>query len=965
MGISLLHHIATSSKESAPEFAALLLRIPLLDLYAQDAESGWTALHRALYFGNTTIARAIIAKDVEDAVGEAAFGAPRVTSGLLKIKDREGDSPFDLYGASITTRNIRHTPSIPLLASSSDDEDLELSEGARTTGQTPSQFDLRANRCGSELAGIDGDELFVFGSNKNFTLGFGDEDDRQYPERINLKRPYHLLCRMRAEAESGQPSKSQEDSLEDSFSLGPASDIPAHVRQKPTIIKDVKMSKLHSAVLTADPEANLYMCGFGPGGRLGTGDETTRFQFVSIHGGALAGQKIAQIALGQDHTIAISDGGDVYSWGSNKYGQLGFSNQTSGIKEEDPVQLMPRQLFGLLKREEVVGAAASRIHSVVHTKSSLFTYGKNEGQLGINDSDARSLEVQNSPRKVAASLFSSPICAVVAIDRATICLLENHDVWVFATYNHRKVSFPLETLSDRLFKPNIPAKNYLHNNHICKVASGGNTICALSSMGELFTVAVSSPPQPSGSTASTTNPSKIREALSSPQRIWSLKKDHMAVRDVDVGQDGSVIICTESGSVWRRIKRAKIKDTSAAALAEFNRKDYKFSRIPSLTRIVAVRSNTFGAYAAVRKDCDVLQTQLSIDGRNLWNDMYNLLPLRCVCPPEEDSETENPRPRFWTSSQPNDSLATIRHVIMSVPNIEDELERCLKHNSLSDLSTCDIKLGSSTCSIRIPVHEFVLAARSRAMGRAFQIVRHDYFFSIANLLTVEYDADGRIVVLFQDMDIFTVINLVIYIYTDSVADMWNKGAQRFSSMPASRANQVRVELLKISSQLRMSKLEQAVRTMRHPEKSLNQDMEIAFRQDGYFDNGDIEVELDGDSMMVHTAMMCQRCPFFEGLFRGRASNYWLLSRRNMVGEEQQAIKVDLKHADPRAFKCVLRHIYADTEEELFEEVVTANLDEFLDFLLDILALADELMLPRLAQCCQKMLGRFSKRAGFL
>jgi alpha-tubulin suppressor-like RCC1 family protein len=97
------------------------------------------------------------------------------------------------------------------------------------------------------------------------------------------------------------------------------------IRNRPIIIQDMALSKLHSAILTTDPESNLYICGFGPGGRLGTGDETTKFNYVCIEGGGLAGKKIVSVALGQNHSIVASELGEVFTWGTNTWGQLGYS----------------------------------------------------------------------------------------------------------------------------------------------------------------------------------------------------------------------------------------------------------------------------------------------------------------------------------------------------------------------------------------------------------------------------------------------------------------------------------------------------------------------------------------------------------------------------------------------------------------------------------------------------------------
>lgn len=954
-GVTLLHYIASSTDENASQYARALLRVPLLDLFIQDAESEWTALHRALYFGNITIARALINRNAQDVVAHSNLGVAQITSGLIKIKDREGNSPFDVYNSSITNRIIRRAPAVPLLPGALEDDEAEMALG--TSGDDESAGEVREI---APMTNIDGDEMFTFGSNKNFTLGFGDGDDRQYPERIVLKRPDHLLQRFYSEHQARISWADGLDSSQHLMPSGTPGSLPALIQYRPIVIQDVQLSKLHSAVLTTDPEANLYTCGFGPGGRLGTGDETTRFHFVSICGGGLMHKKVIHVGLGQNHTVAISSQGEVFTWGSNSVGQLGYSSPTPNHKDDEPIQLLPRQVFGPVKREIVVGAAASRIHTVLHTSSSLFTFGKNDGQLGLVDSDARSLVIQNTPRRVAASLFSSTVIAVSAIDKATTCLLENHDVWIFANYGYTKISLPLESMSNFPLKSSFSATRYSSNeNSICKITSGGDTICVMTIMGDVFTVSVSQKAQTDlATTSSTTNPSKIRGALSTPQRIWSLRKDHMAVRDVAVGEDGSIIICTDSGSVWRRVKRAKVKDANAPGTTEYKPKDYKFSRIGRLTRVKAVRSSTFGAYAAIRKDCDVLKTQMEVDGKSLWRDLHPLLPFRGLAPDEEDSDTEMPTLRFWTTRPSAHGTATIRQAVLTVPDLEARLMRVLKEDEASKRSSHDLKVTTSTSDIAIPVHEFVLSGRSEILRRSFNAFRQNYFFSIPEVMTIEYDKEGKPLISFLGVDLITILNFVLYTYTDTVVDVWRNIRQ--APGLASRYRQIRSELMSIAYHLEMPALEYAVRNMVEPSKLIDKDMERAIRQSEYFRTGDVEILLDGTSVKAHSALMCQRCPFFEGLFNGRADGLWLSSRREQIQEPQEVVKVDLKHVDAEVFQFVLQFLYADSEDEIFDNVVTTDSDAFLDLILDVMSVANELMLDRLQQCCQRMLGRFGK-----
>jgi alpha-tubulin suppressor-like RCC1 family protein len=362
-------------------------------------------------------------RDLQDALGHGVAGKGLGAGSLIKIKDLEGKSAFELYNSSIITR--------ALSLHRSKDDDQEVDMDSDSTAEDSRGSDRHSPGIRNALHGLDGDELFTFGSNKNLTLGHKNEDDRTYPERVHLNRPDHLLHRFYNEQKyAKQDVEDEVPGPPDELTHRSTSALPALVQNKPIVIMDVVLSKLHTAILTTDPESNLYICGFGPGGRLGTGDQNTRYTPTCIEGGGLDGKRVATVALGQNHTIAVTDEGEIYTWGTNTFGQLGYTLPTPAMKDDEPMQLSPRQLFGPLKREIVCGAAASRIHSVAHTGSSLYTFGKNDGQLGLVDSDARSLEMQMTPRKVAASLFSSPIRMVAAIDRATTCLLESNEVCV-------------------------------------------------------------------------------------------------------------------------------------------------------------------------------------------------------------------------------------------------------------------------------------------------------------------------------------------------------------------------------------------------------------------------------------------------------------------------------------------------------------------------------------------------------
>lgn len=936
-GRTLLHLVASSTKPTAVEFALSLLEIPFLDIYAQDAESGWTALHRALYAGNATIAQALMARDLRDATDFGKLGNPSHPSGsLIKVKDREGYSPFDVYGATIMPRDIKQIIS-PGEFSDPTITDLQGSDAASSASSDGDGDDANDIYTGKSTqkprTNLGADEVFTFGSNKNLNLGLGDQDDRQFPERVVLKRPQHLLQRFFREFQEQQSDDGHQVS-------GLSTDLPVLIKNKPVKFQDVVMSKLHTAIVTDDPESNLFMCGFGPGGRLGTGDESTSFNFACIETGGLAKKKVISVALGQDHSLAITEQGEIFSWGSNRFGQLGYNLPKANNRDDVPIQTTPRQIFNPFKKEVIYGAAASTIHSVVYSSSGLYTFGKNEGQLGLVDSDARSLEAQTTPRRVGASLFSAGIQMVTATDYATAVLLQNHEVWVFSQYGYSKVVFPLE-ISSRFIRDSFMATRYDTSvNRIMKITSGGDAICALSSSGDVFTVQVNKSENPPALT-STTNPAKTRNSLSSPTRVWSVKKAHMAARDVDVGQDGSIIICTTSGSAWRKEKRRKSK----GAL-----KDYKFVRIPGLSRVVGVRSNAFGAYAVAQRDCNVTREQIKIDHSTLWHDILPLLPFESLRMAAYDT-TNMPKAG---GNHPLElgfgpAMAT-KQALMLASNIESHFPP-----TRSDVPNGTVWLMSSQSKAQIPVHEFMLTGRSPVLREAFHDFRQKYYFSIPDIFAIEYGHDGRSQIRFHDIDFLTVLNVAFFLYTDSVLDFWHQ--IKISPENASRFRQVRTEVMRVATHLELPTLERAARLMIEPTKALKTDMSRAINDPSFFEDADVVVELNGATRKVHSQIVCQRCPFFDALFHGRSGGKWLSLRRN---DPTDIVHVDLKHVEPPVFDFILRYMYADTEEQLFDEVRSEDLEDFIDLVFDVAFAANELMIDRLSQVCQKLIGRFGK-----
>ena len=106
-------------------------------------------------------------------------------------------------------------------------------------------------------------------------------------------------------------------------------------------------------------------------------------------------------ASGREHTVVLKQDGTVWTFGNNRYGQLGNSMTYEHLTNED--KNIPQQVeFNDLDSDEyIVSVYAGEYHSAALTsKGNVYTWGSNErGQLGINV-DPSIINVQSTPIRV-------------------------------------------------------------------------------------------------------------------------------------------------------------------------------------------------------------------------------------------------------------------------------------------------------------------------------------------------------------------------------------------------------------------------------------------------------------------------------------------------------------------------------------------------------------------------------------
>ena len=216
----------------------------------------------------------------------------------------------------------------------------------------------------------------------------------------------------------------------------------------------------HIAAITDSGE--LWTWGWNVAGQLGIGDTENRHAPVKV---SVNGQKIVAVAAGTYHTAAVTDSGELWTWGYNGYGQLGVE---ATADRAAPVQVN-------VNGQKIVAVAAGSWHTAAITDSGeLWTWGHNgAGQLGIGDTTYR-----HAPVKVSVNGQS---VAVAAGFRHTAAITDSGELWIWGDNGDGQLG--IGDTTDR----HAPVKVSVNGQKIVAVAAGTYHTAAVTDSGELWT----------------------------------------------------------------------------------------------------------------------------------------------------------------------------------------------------------------------------------------------------------------------------------------------------------------------------------------------------------------------------------------------------------------------------------------------------------------------------------------------
>ncbi|KAK6179608.1 hypothetical protein SNE40_011927 [Patella caerulea] len=242
--------------------------------------------------------------------------------------------------------------------------------------------------------------------------------------------------------------------------------IPKQINFEPErSIKKISSSKGsdgHTVALTVSGE--IFTWGDGDYGRLGHGNNTTQKTPKLVQ--ALVGKIIKCISAGYRHTAAVTEDGELYTWGEGDYGRLGHGDSTS------------RSLPKLVKDISNVGQVAcgnSNTIAVSQDGKTVWSFGSGDnGKLGHGD-----MNRQYKP-KVIEAFNGMCIRKVACGSQTSLALTSTGQVYVWGSGSGLGCGLSEYTA----LKPQVVKD--LQNVHIVDITMGDSHCMALSHDNKIF-----------------------------------------------------------------------------------------------------------------------------------------------------------------------------------------------------------------------------------------------------------------------------------------------------------------------------------------------------------------------------------------------------------------------------------------------------------------------------------------------
>ena len=443
--------------------------------------------------------------------------------------------------------------------------------------------------------------------------------------------------------------------------------------------------------------------------------------------------------------------------------------------------------------------------------------------------------------------------------------------------------------------------------------------------------------------------------LSSINPSWNVLKD------VALGVDGSIVVCTESGHVFVRSRNLKAGQGSSA-------KTFKFQRISSIQRITQVCANATGAFAALRSDWHPEEVQVA--GNRLSQDLSTVQPVSKLVAPDEppigtlfgtSGAPLNPPMDLEEGSDEEEEDAAIQSDIKRLKSLTSVILQLKETRKGADSASgldfnnmpydADLIVHVQSKGIDLPAHRVILAARSSVLNQVLSEAKmiRDTKSSVAVQGRVAKGVSQKLArVTFMGCHPLTVLILLAYLYSDEPLPIWDHrvshAVQRQLEQLKVRPAQLKAELQSLASLLELGALSDVLGApvKRTPKPVLSENLQKLFSRNQSEGTGirprrplapDVVLQLAEREVYCHSVILRARSPFFAAFFDDKD---WTANRWTPEG----TIAVNLKYMKWRAVEPVLKFICTGGDREIFETVEDVrSVDELIDYMFDVMAVA--------------------------
>ncbi|KVH87985.1 Regulator of chromosome condensation 1/beta-lactamase-inhibitor protein II, partial [Cynara cardunculus var. scolymus] len=232
-------------------------------------------------------------------------------------------------------------------------------------------------------AGATGNVVCSWGRGEDGQLGHGDAEDRLSPTQLSALDGQEIVSVTCGADHTTAFSESQLKVYSwgwgDFGRLGHGNSTDFFIPQPIKALQGLRIRQIacgDSHCLAVTMEGEVQSWGRNQNGQLGLG--TTEDSLVPQKIEAFQGVTIKMVAAGAEHTVAITEDGELYGWGWGRYGNLGLGDRTDrNIPEKASV----------INGEKMILVACGWRHTIsVSSSGGLYTYGWSKyGQLGHGD----------------------------------------------------------------------------------------------------------------------------------------------------------------------------------------------------------------------------------------------------------------------------------------------------------------------------------------------------------------------------------------------------------------------------------------------------------------------------------------------------------------------------------------------------------------------------------------------------